>query len=198
MANPPRPARRAPSLAPSRWPTVPRRGTALRLALAALLLTLAAGVLYAREPNPSCPGATATATAARSGSPVPSDPSSPAPRPTADPRSRADPGAPDDPPSAAGAALPLPAGTVGVPIRLAEPAALTVVRPGTRVDLLATDGVRSTGPALVAARALVLGVLAADPTVDGPGALYLALPPGEAHRAVALPDGTRFAVVIRE
>ncbi|WP_326562441.1 flagellar biosynthesis protein FlgA [Micromonospora sp. NBC_01796] len=207
MATPSRPVRRPPSLAPSRWPTLPRRGTALRLALAALLLTLAAGVVYAREPQPSCPEAAATGPDAAppdlSGS-SPAGPRPPGdPRSPSDPRSPADPGtpdgprSPDDPRSPAGAALPLPAGTVGVPIRLAEPAALAVVRPGTRVDLLATGaGGRSTGPALVAARALVLGVLTADPTMDGPTALYLALPPGEAHRAIALPDGTRFAITV--
>lgn len=95
--------------------------------------------------------------------------------------------------------MPLPAGTVGVPIRLTEPAALAVVRPGTRVDLLAAGtGSRPTGPTLVAARAVVLDVLTADAAPDGTGALYLALTPGEAHRAIALPDDTRFAIMVRE
>ena len=48
----------------------------------------------------------------------------------------------------------------GVPIRLAEPTALTLVRPGDKVDLLGVD--ESGGTHAVAAAALVLGVTGAD------------------------------------
>ncbi|WFF02766.1 flagellar biosynthesis protein FlgA [Micromonospora sp. WMMD964] len=93
--------------------------------------------------------------------------------------------------------LPLPTGAVGVPIRLAEPAALAVARPGTRVDLLAATPDRAgADAALLAPAALVLDVLGADAT-DGSTALYLALRPDQAQRAVGLPEGTRFAVVVR-
>ncbi|WP_406082628.1 hypothetical protein OHA01_20095 [Micromonospora zamorensis] len=67
--------------------------------------------------------------------------------------------------------LPLPSGAVGVPVRLAEPAALAVARPGTRVDLLAaTPGGAGTEATLLAPAVLVLDVLGADAT-DGSSAL---------------------------
>ncbi|MCG5470520.1 flagellar biosynthesis protein FlgA [Micromonospora sp. LAH09] len=94
-------------------------------------------------------------------------------------------------------ALPLPSGAVGVPVRLAEPAALAVAHPGTRVDLLAaTPAGAGTEATLLAPAALVLDVLGADAT-DGSAALYLALRPDQAKRAVGLPEGTRFAIVVR-
>ncbi|MEU4788752.1 flagellar biosynthesis protein FlgA [Micromonospora tulbaghiae] len=91
----------------------------------------------------------------------------------------------------------LPAGAVGVPIRLAEPAALAVLRPGARVDLLVVPAGGSPDPTLLAPRALVLDVVGATGAVDGSSALYLALPPEQARRAVGLPEGSRFAVVVR-
>lgn len=87
----------------------------------------------------------------------------------------------------------LPAGLVGVPVRLAEPTALTLVHPGDHVDLLrvSTPGNDTTA---VAAAALVLGVTGADdPTMGG---LLLALTPAEAARAITGPGGG-FAVLIR-
>ncbi|MET7468393.1 flagellar biosynthesis protein FlgA [Micromonospora sp. NPDC005222] len=107
------------------------------------------------------------------------------------------------PPAASASASPsggiraLPAGTVGVPIRLAEPAALSVLRPGARVDLLVVPAGGTPDPALLAPRALVLDVVGATGAVDGSSALYLALPPEQARRAVGLPEGSRFAVVVR-
>jgi hypothetical protein len=186
MATHPKTVRREPTLAPSRWAALPRRGTVLRLALATVLLALAGGVLYAREPQPTCPAAGTPSRAA-----APPDPSSAENPALGDPTPRAGPG------------LPLPAGTVGVPIRLAEPAALAVVRPGARVDLLAVPAtgdpaaLRSTEPDLIAARALVLDVVTVDATVATPTALYLALSPEQAQRAIAVPDGTRFAITVR-
>lgn len=91
----------------------------------------------------------------------------------------------------------LPAGAVGVPIRLAEPAALAVLRPGARVDLLVVPAGGSPDPTLLAPRALVLDVVGVTGAVDGSSALYLALPPEQARRAVGLPEGSRFAVVVR-
>ncbi|MFI6130367.1 hypothetical protein [Micromonospora sp. NPDC051141] len=86
---------------------------------------------------------------------------------------------------------------MGVPIRLGEPAALAVLRPGARVDLLVVPAGGSPDPTLLAPRALVLDVVGAGGAVDGSSALYLALPPEQARRAVGLPEGSRFAVVVR-
>ena len=86
----------------------------------------------------------------------------------------------------------VPAGSVGVPVRLAEPTALTLVRPGDRIDLLSVE--EGGGPVAVAAAALVLGVTGADdPTTGG---LLVALNPAEAQKAVAAP-GRAFAILIR-
>jgi hypothetical protein len=174
------------SLRPVRWPRRPSRSTLLRAILVAALLGLAAAVLQAPSGCPPTPHG--------SGSPGLASASV---GPTGGP----DAGGPRDgtrsgePPAVA--ALPLPEGAVGVPIRLAEPAALAVVHPGTRVDLLA---VPADGPAaeadLLAPRALVLDVLGAG-AMDGSAALYLALSPEQAHRAVGLPEGSRFAIVVR-
>ncbi|MEU1751489.1 flagellar biosynthesis protein FlgA [Micromonospora matsumotoense] len=98
---------------------------------------------------------------------------------------------------AAPVALPLPSGFVGVPVRLAEPAALTVLRPGARVDLLVLPAGRNAGaPVLLAADALVLDVVGVG-AVDGSSALYLAVRPDQAQRSVGQPEGSRFSVVIR-
>jgi hypothetical protein len=87
----------------------------------------------------------------------------------------------------------VPRGSVGVPVRLAEPTALTLVHPGDRVDLLRIDEAGG-GTTSVAAGALVLSVTGADdPTAGG---LLLALNPAEAQKAVATP-GHGFAVLIR-
>ncbi|MFI6760348.1 RcpC/CpaB family pilus assembly protein [Micromonospora sp. NPDC050417] len=148
---------------------------------ATMLLALAAGVLYLRQPPPTCPAAP------------------PSPNPVVAERSSTGPG---DSSAPAGARLALPAGMVGVPVRLAEPAAVAVVRPGDRVDLLVVPRAGMASPArateVVAARALVLDVLGPQSAVDGSTALYLALPPEQAQRTVALPDGTRFAIMVRE
>jgi hypothetical protein len=86
----------------------------------------------------------------------------------------------------------VPAGSVGVPVRLAEPTALTLVHPGDRIDLLSVE--EGGGPVAVAAAALVLGVTGADdPTTGG---LLVALNPAEAQKAVAAP-GRAFAILIR-
>ncbi|MGR6317077.1 flagellar biosynthesis protein FlgA [Micromonospora soli] len=163
------------SLRPVRWRGLPRGGTLLRVGLVAVLLGLAAAVLSTPAGCPP-PGA------------APAGPSPASPGPGGSPR-------PD--PGRSGAALPLPSGSVGVPVRLAEPAALAVLRPGARVDLLVVPAGGATGEAsLLAPRALVLDVVGAG-AVDGSSALYLALRPDQAQRAVGLPEGSRFAVVVR-
>jgi len=108
-------------------------------------------------------------------------------------------------PTPAGGSPTLPTGTVGLPIRLAEPAALSVLRPGDRVDLLALPGHTAdsdhigevdarppASPVTIATAALVLAVSeAAD------SALYLAVPPAAARQASGMPEGTRFSVIVR-
>lgn len=163
---------REPQLAPARWSVRPRASTVVRAALVAALLTLAAGLLYAPDRAASCDASRAT----------------PAP-PTAQPPSGA-------------ARLAVPDGAVGVPVRLAEPAALAVVRPGSRVDLVAVaapGAFAAREPAPVATEALVLGVVGADAggPVDSPPVLYLALPRDQAVRTIAMPDGVRFGIIVR-
>lgn len=157
---------REPTLRPSYWPGFPRRGTVLRTASAAVLLVLAAAVLYAHEPTASCPSPAAA---------------------SATPITAAGSGAPRSQPT-------LPAGFVGMPVRVAEPAALAVVKPGARVDLLAseTDG----KPRLLASEALVLDVVP-DTLADGHHALYLALRPDQARAAAGMPETTRFTILVR-
>lgn len=187
------------SLRPVRWRGLPRGRTLLRVVLVAVLLGLAAAVLKTPEGCP--PGGTAAApTAPTGGAPAGGAPAGGAPGGGVQARGGGPPGggvqAGDD---RRAAALPLPAGAVGVPIRLAEPAALAVLRPGARVDLLVVPAGRAAGAAtLLAPRALVLDVVGAAGAVDGSSALYLALRPEQAQRAVGLPEGSRFAVVVRE
>ncbi|KKJ93193.1 hypothetical protein [Micromonospora sp. HK10] len=167
------------SLRPVRWRGLPRGGTLLRVALVAALLGLAATVLTTPA---GCPTPDAT----------PGGPPSTR-RPSAPTAGSAAPG-----PGRSGAALPLPSGAVGVPVRLAEPAALAVLRPGARVDLLVVPAGGAPGAAiLIAPRALVLDVVGAAGAADGSSALYLALRPEQAQRAVGVPEGSRFAVVVR-
>jgi hypothetical protein len=187
---------REPSLRPARWPGRPRASTLLRAALVAVLLTVAAGILYSQEPA-GCPDAR---TASRKGAAPPATDPGAAP-PSEEPGA----GRPDEEPGAGppdeerdAPSLSIPAGLVGVPIRLAEPAALAVVQPGGRVDLLAIPAIASRGagqPAVLARAALVLKVLAGES--DTPAAILLALDPNQARRAVAQPDTTRFAVILR-
>ncbi|NYH44837.1 hypothetical protein HNR22_004564 [Micromonospora jinlongensis] len=211
------------ALRPLRRLTVPGGRTLLRAGLVAVLLGLAAAVLHT---PPSCPptaepsraptGTDGTAGRFDEGGPTDpggavstddSDTAGPPPtRATAGGSSTTGSGTAGDGStgrdgtttgSGRTSPLPLPSGAVGVPVRLAEPAALAVARPGTRVDLLAaTPGGAGTEATLLAPAALVLDVLGADVT-DGSSALYLALHPDQAKRAVGLPEGTRFAIVVR-
>ncbi|MBF9131293.1 flagellar biosynthesis protein FlgA [Plantactinospora sp. S1510] len=200
------PARRDGTLAPRRWPVRPSGGSTLRWALVAALLTLALGLLYLRQPSSSCPDpAIAERSAGGSSVPTPAGTTSgsggPATRAGASGGPAARAGASGVPPGTGGGSLPVPAGAVGVPIRLAEPAALTVARPGARVDLLAVPGGDRVGGAprstVLAARVLVLDVLEAGPDEGAASAIYLALSPDQAHRAVGMPEPTRFAIIVR-
>ncbi|GGN16107.1 sugar/nucleoside kinase (ribokinase family) [Actinoplanes campanulatus] len=161
------PARSGERLDPVRWRR-PSRGMLLRLAAATVLLITAAAVLWV-EPS-GCVPTTATPRSSSSAT-----------------------GEPSAAPSGQSAARPIPPGSVGVPVRLADPTALTVVRPGNRVDLLRIDGDRDR-PIPVANSALVLDVTGADDPVTG--GLLLALTPDEADRAVSTP-ARGFAILIR-
>lgn len=210
------------ALRPARRSLLPRRATLLRATLVTALITMAAGVLWLPAP------ATPTGTAPQDGRPTAGDT-----RPDRSTTRNAEPGqsttgnaepgqstATGRPRQSAPVARPTPpAGTVGVPVRITEPAALAVLRPGAQVDLMVVPaaGGQSPAPVVVAADALVLavvdaagrvhagdggdldagGALVAGDPLDGAGALYLALPPDQAHRVVAAPPDARFAVVIR-
>ncbi|HZN20220.1 MAG TPA: flagellar biosynthesis protein FlgA [Micromonosporaceae bacterium] len=85
--------------------------------------------------------------------------------------------------------LAVPAGLVGLPVALAEPAAAAVVRPGDRVDLMARPG---TGQ-VIAEGALVLEAIGADPAP----ALYLALDELQAKAMLRAGSAVRFDVIVR-
>ncbi|SIR17928.1 flagellar biosynthesis protein FlgA [Micromonospora avicenniae] len=184
----------AAALRPVRRPRLPRRGTLLRAALVAGLLGLAAVVLHTPSgcPPTSVPAGPAARPGPATGG-VPATTAAPGPATTAE----RGPSTATTDPHRSGERLPLPAGSVGVPVRLAEPAALAVVRPGARVDLLAAPaGSRSGEASLLASSALVLDVMGAG-AMDGSAALYLALSPAQAQRSVGQPEGSRFAIVVR-
>lgn len=84
----------------------------------------------------------------------------------------------------------VPRGSVGVPVRLADPAALGLLRRGDRVDLMAAGPGK---PRRVATGALVLGVSSPEETAG----LFLAVSPDEASTTVDAPADTRFSVLVR-
>ena len=178
--------RREPRLDPVRW-CRPDRGVLLRLAAVATLLATAAVVMWSR-PQTCASGecVAGSAPAARSGSP------SAAPsRTTPDGSDRQGLSAEldrDDPAIRDRSAV--PAGTVGVPIRLAEPTALKLLRSGDRVDLFQVGA----SPEPVATAALVLEVTGVDDPTSG--GLLLALTPAEAQRTVTT-AGNGYAVLLR-
>ena len=182
--------RAEPRLDPVRWRL--GRFTLIRLSAVAALLTTAAAIIWSPPQSCAPPGAgpappSATGPSATGSSAA--GPSATGPRVTASSAGTV--------PSVAalsrGGVSGVPSGSVGVPVRLAEPTALTLVHPGDRVDLLRIDE-SGGGTTAVAAAALVLGVTdAGDPTAGG---LLLALKPAEAQKAVAT-AGHGFAVLIR-
>ncbi len=150
-------------LDPVRWPR-PRRHALLRWSAVAVLLATAAALGWA--PAAQRCGAAPTA-------PTPTAPTGTPPRP-----------------DGSGRPLAVPRGSVGVPVRLTDSAAVALLRPGDRVDLLTTG---PDAPRRLATRALVLGVEQADSPTAG---LFLAVTPDEARHAVGSPDA-RLAVVVQ-
>jgi hypothetical protein len=165
---------REPRLDPVRWRR-PGPGILLRLVVvAALLATAAAAMWYRPQSCGSAPTATCVAEpAAETRTGEPSPPPSPDGHDPAADQSRSE----------------VPRGTVGVPIRLAEPTALRLIHPGDHVDLF-----RASAPQPVATAALVLGVTGTEDPITG--GLLLALTPEEAARTVTTP-GADYAVLIR-
>ncbi len=167
-------------LDPVRWRR-PHRGTLFRWTAVAALLTLAAATLWFR-PQPSTsaavqPGSTDINRASPS-----AVASLPRPRTLSSPSS-----AVQDPAST------VPAGHVGVAVRLADQTALALVHPGNRVDLLRLDD-SPQGSTRVATAVQVLTVAnGSDPVTGG---LLLALTPAEATAAVGNASHG-FAVLIR-
>lgn len=194
-------ARTEPRLDPVRWRR-PGRGTLIRLVAVAALLGAAALIAWSGAPTCASPPTGRSA-------PEPSVPGQASPgRPASNPAAGA-PAAPNDrAPSGqaasgragsgsgdipAGTRPAVPAGTVGVPVRLAEPTALVLVHPGDRVDLFRVDEA-GDGATPVAAAAVVLDVTGADDLT--PGGVLLALPRADAEKAVAA-QGHGFAILIR-
>jgi hypothetical protein len=83
-----------------------------------------------------------------------------------------------------------PAGTVGFPLRLPDPAVLAVVRAGARVDVL----VRSENEGGAEVVASDLSVLR---TVGSDGVLYLAALPEQAEALAAIGAGAKVSVTVR-
>ena len=205
--------RAEPRLDPVRW-SRPGRGTSIRFAAVAVLLAVAAAVAWSRTPGCAPPGPIpAAAPADASGTHTGTDAAVPSGGSTNGSATSSTSGSTlgtitgssttgsrrhsGNPASARPA---LPAGTVGVPVRLAEPAALALVQVGDRVDLLSIASGSGNGsgnaPATpVADSATVLAVSGTDdPTTGG---LLLALRPAEARQVVGASDHARFAVLIR-
>jgi hypothetical protein len=195
-----------PRLDPVRWRR-PGRSALIRLGTVAGLIVVAAALVW----SATAPPVTSSASTPSSGGPAgdgASTPSSGRPAGLGMPRGSGTPpprtaavtppasGVPPGPqsgsgvPPADGARPAVPPGTVGVPIRLAEPAALALLRPGDRVQLLRMD---DDGATKVSDAALVLVVHGADDPVGG--GLLVALTPGEAQKAVTRAD-RGFAVLL--
>jgi hypothetical protein len=79
-------------------------------------------------------------------------------------------------------------------VTVADPAVLSVLRPGDRVDVLAVRPGREA-PATLAENALVLS--APGQSDIGGAAVYLAMAPAQARELVAAAPSARFAVLIR-
>jgi len=187
----PRRGRAEARLDPVRWRR-PGRGSLIRLASITALLVTAVLILWsgpetcAPPPTPAAGSTAARSAAAASQNAIAHGQDSARPSPV-------DSGGRSEEAAGGSSRATVPAGTVGVAVRLAEPTALALIHPGDRVDLLRVgDDIHE--PSAVAAAALVLSVTGADdPTTGG---LLVALTPAEAATAVAQP-GRGFAVLIR-
>lgn len=173
-------------LDPVRWRR-PGRGPLIRLVAVAALLATAAAASW------SSPRSCGAPTTGRAASPAPPSHSARSPAPTAGTAVHDQPGPAASSEDPDRATQPVPEGSVGVPIRLADPTALSLVHPGNHVDLLRIDGADGH-PTPVAGAALVLRVTGTDPTTGG--GLLLALTPQEAQQAVVT-SREGFAIVIR-
>jgi hypothetical protein len=154
---------------------LPRRPTLVRAVLVAGLLLTAAGVLYAGGDPPAPPAPAA-------------ERAEPAPGPG---RATPDQPRPAEGPPAGPQRLPIPAGRVGVPVSLGDPARVAVLRPGDRVDLLAVP-TAGGDPVPLATGSPVLAV-------DHAAAiLLLGLTPEQGRAVLATPAATTtFAVIVR-
>jgi len=174
-------------LDPIRWRR-PGRGALLRFGVIAALLITAAFLTWS-GPQTCAPAVNQAGDAKARSAPATGSARRPGPTGPSAPPARE--GASDAVGPSRGRAA-VPPGRVGVPVRLSEPTALALVRPGDHVDLLRVG--RDEQAEAVAAAALVLGVTGADdPTAGG---LLLALTLPEAAKTVAEPGGG-FAVLIR-
>jgi pilus assembly protein CpaB len=99
----------------------------------------------------------------------------------------------------------VPDGQVATPVRLADLAVATLLRPGDRVDVLAAAGENgSTAVEVVATGALVLtappggagGDIGRDVASDASGLLVLAVPPDTARRLAAAAAGGTLTVTL--
>lgn len=81
---------------------------------------------------------------------------------------------------------------IGVTVRVNDPAVITFLSVGSRIDL------RTTDPPVAIDAALVLAT-APGATFDEPGtaALLLALPTAQARRLLNQPAGLRYQVLVR-
>jgi hypothetical protein len=173
-------------LDPVRWRR-PGRSALLRSAVVAALVATAAVVMWARPPAGSPAGPSAGSLAEPSAGSFGGSAAGPAgARGNSGPI--LDAGTPEAQAPAGRSAV--PPGSVGVPIRLAEPTALKLVHPGDHVDVFRVG----ESPQAIATAALVLGVTGADDPATG--GLLLALTPTEARRTVTAPAGG-YAVLIR-
>lgn len=169
-------------------PRAPRPRSLLRHTATAALLALAAGVLLL---DPALPSQTA---AECRGRPTASAPAEDARR--ADERRSS----------------PVPAGMVGVPIQLAEPATAAVARPGDRVDVIArverpAAGTPDDPPGnsaspgqteiVLATAALVLAVDSHPERSPDEGIVYLAMRKAEAQRVARTAPDVAIGITVR-
>ncbi|HEX6073921.1 MAG TPA: hypothetical protein VFZ32_01510 [Micromonosporaceae bacterium] len=177
----------------------PRMRSLLRLATVAGLLALAAGTVLLDPPRQgdcrTAPDPPTLATPETSGGPagvqdgVPDDVA----RLPAPPGGGAVPDRPDP-----HTAKPLPPGTVGVPVQLAEPGTAAVLRPGDRVDVIARTGslrvplTADEDDPVLAPGALVLSVTSPDD-----GVVYLAMTPRQAEQVSRIAPGVALGITVR-
>jgi hypothetical protein len=91
----------------------------------------------------------------------------------------------------------IPAGKVGVPVRVSQPGLVRVVHDGDRVDLTAA-GQGSSLAKVLARDVLVLGVTTIDSAdLAGDSMIYLAMTDEQARRVAGTAPGVRIGVTVR-